>query len=101
MKRAVCAMTVSYTHLKCYLKLIYRLKKELPLLDEDHILGFDEIEVSKDDAKCKLAEKWMQKTAVDSELQVNENDTPVSYTHLLGYAARNWSCQYAIRIYRY
>ena len=62
---------------KCYLKLIYHLKKELPLLDEDHILGFDEIEVSKDDAKCKLAEKWMQKTAVDSELQVNENDTQI------------------------
>ena len=62
---------------KCYLKLIYHLKKELPLLDEEHILGFDEIEVSKDDAKCKLAEKWMQKTAVDSELQVNENDTQI------------------------
>ena len=62
---------------KCYLKFIYHLKKELPLLDEDHILGFDEIEVSKDDAKCKLAEKWLQKTAVDSELQVNENDTQI------------------------
>ena len=62
---------------KCYLKLIYHLKKELPLLDEDHILGFDEIEVSKEDTKCKLAEKWMQKAAVDSELQVNENDTQI------------------------
>lgn len=63
---------------KCYLKFIYHLKKELPLLDEDHILGFDEIEVSKDGAKCKLAEKWLQKTAVDSELQVNENDTQIN-----------------------
>ena len=62
---------------KCYLKLIYHLKKEVPLLDEDHILGFDEIEVSKDGAKCKLAEKWLQKTAVDSKLQVNENDTQI------------------------
>ena len=62
---------------KCYLKFIYHLKKELPLLDEDHILGFDEIEVSKDDAKCKLAEKWIPKTVVDSELQVNENDTQI------------------------
>ena len=62
---------------KCYLKFIYHLKKELPLLDEDHILGFDEIEVSKDGAKCKLAEKWLKKTAVDSELQVNENDTQI------------------------
>ena len=62
---------------KCYLKLIYHLKKELPLLDEDHILGFDEIEVSKEDTKCKLAEKWIPKTAVDSELQVNENDTQI------------------------
>ncbi len=62
---------------KCYLKLIYHLKKELPLLDEDHILGFDEIEVSKKDTKCKLAEKWIPKTVVDSELQVNENDTQI------------------------
>lgn len=62
---------------KCYLKLIYHLKKELPLLDEDHILGFDKIEVSKEDAKCKLAEKWIPKTVVDSELQVNENDTQI------------------------
>ena len=62
---------------KCYLKFIYHLKKELPLLDEDHILGFDEIEVSKADTKCKLAEKWIPKTVVDSELQVNENDTQI------------------------
>ena len=62
---------------KCYLKFIYHLKKELPLLDEDHILGFDEIEVSKEDTKCKLAEKWIPKTVVDSELQVNENDTQI------------------------
>ena len=62
---------------KCYLKLIYHLKKELPLLDEDHILGFDEIEVSKEDTKCKLAEKWIPKTVVDSELQVNKNDTQI------------------------
>ena len=62
---------------KCYLKLIYHLKKELPLLDEDHILGFDEIEVSKEDTKCKLAEKWIPRTVVDSELQVNENDTQI------------------------
>jgi beta-galactosidase len=62
---------------KCYLKLIYNLKKELPLLNEDHILGFDEIEVSKEDTKCKLAEKWIPKTVVDSELQVNENDTQI------------------------
>ena len=62
---------------KCYLKFIYHLKKKLPLLDENYILGFDEIEVSKDDAKCKLAEKWIPKTVVDSELQVNENDTQI------------------------
>ena len=40
-------------------------------MDEDHILGFDEIEVSKEDTKCKLAEKWIPKTVVDSELQVS------------------------------
>lgn len=62
---------------KCYLKLIYHLKKEMPLLEEEHILGFDEIEVSQKDAKCQLAEKWMEKTATNSELQVNENDTQI------------------------
>ena len=62
---------------KCYLKIIYHLKKELPLLEEGHILGFDEIEVNKDNAKCKLAEKWLEKTATNSELQINENDTQI------------------------
>ena len=62
---------------KCYLKYIYHLKKELPLLDEDHILGFDEIEVSQKDAKCQLAEKWVEKTVTDSELQVSEDDTQI------------------------
>ena len=62
---------------KCYLKLTYHLKKELPLLDEDHILGFDEIEVSQKDAKCQLAEKWVEKTVTDSELQVSEDDTQI------------------------
>ena len=40
---------------KCYLKLIYQLKKEMPLLEKDHILGFDEIEVSQKASKCQLA----------------------------------------------
>ena len=62
---------------KFYLKLIYHLKKEMPLLEENHILGFDEIEVSQKDAKCQLAEKWLEKTATDSELQVNEDDTQI------------------------
>ena len=62
---------------KCYLKLIYYLKKEMPLLEENHILGFDEIEVSQKDAKCQLAEKWVEKTVTDSELQVSEDDTQI------------------------
>lgn len=62
---------------KCYLKLTYHLKKEMPLLEEDYILGFDEIEVSQKDAKCQLAEKWVEKTVTDSELQVSEDDTQI------------------------
>ena len=62
---------------KCYLKLTYHLKKEMPLLKEDYILGFDEIEVSQKDAKCQLAEKWVEKTVTDSELQVSEDDTQI------------------------
>lgn len=62
---------------KCYLKLTYHLKKEMPLLEEGYILGFDEIEVSQKDAKCQLAEKWVEKTVTDSELQVSEDDTQI------------------------
>ena len=62
---------------KCYLKLTYHLKKEMPLLEEDYILGFDEIEVSQKDAKCQSAEKWVEKTVTDSELQVSEDDTQI------------------------
>lgn len=62
---------------KCYLKLTYHLKKEMPLLEEDYILGFDEIEVSQKDTKCQLAEKWVEKTVTDSELQVSEDDTQI------------------------
>lgn len=62
---------------KCYLKLTYHLKKEMPLLEEDYILGFDEIEVSQKDAKCQLAEKWVERTVTDSELQVSEDDTQI------------------------
>ena len=65
---------------KCYLKLTYHLKKEMPLLEEDYILGFDEIEVSQKDAKCQLAEKWVEKTVTDSELQVSEDDTQIHIT---------------------
>ena len=62
---------------KCYLKLTYHLKKEMSLLEEDYILGFDEIEVSQKDAKCQLAKKWVEKTVTDSELQVSEDDTQI------------------------
>lgn len=62
---------------KCYLKLTYHLKKEMSLLEEDYILGFDEIEVSQKDAKCQLVEKWVEKTVTDSELQVSEDDTQI------------------------
>ena len=62
---------------KCYLKLIYHLKKEMPLLAENYILGFDEIEVSQKEAKCQLVEKWLGKSATDFELQIKENDTQI------------------------
>ena len=42
---------------KCYLKLTYHLKKEMPLLEEDHILGFDEIEVSQRGCQMPVSRK--------------------------------------------
>lgn len=62
---------------KSYLKLIYHLKKEMPLLECGYILGFDEINVSHKDAKSQLAEKWLGKKVSDSELQIHENDAQI------------------------
>lgn len=43
----------------------------------NHYVRFVDREDDKPKSQCKLAEKWLQKTAVDSELQVNENDTQI------------------------
>ena len=40
---------------KVYLKLIYRLKKEIPLLEKGHVLGFDEIKLLNEDGRNRKA----------------------------------------------
>ena len=58
---------------KIYLKLIYRLKKALPLLEKDYILGFDEIDLTRDGAVNQQTEKWLNKEETDGEIQVQES----------------------------
>lgn len=63
---------------KVYMKLIYKLRKEMPLLEKGYILGFDEIRLSKKEAKNGQAEKWLNKKAPDAVMQVWENDTEIT-----------------------
>ncbi len=62
---------------KVYLKLIYSLKKEIPLLEKNHVLGFDEIQLSGSCSKTHHAEKWLNRTAKCAEIQVQETDTQI------------------------
>ena len=45
---------------KIYLKLIYRLKKEMPLLEQGYELGFDEMKLANEDDRNRQAVKWLE-----------------------------------------
>lgn len=62
---------------KIYLKLIYRLKKELALLKKDHVLGFDEICLSGSHSKTLQAQRWLSRTAENAEIQVKEREDQI------------------------
>ena len=74
---------------KIYLKLIYRLKKQIPLLEKGHILGFDEILLSNIDGRNQQKVKWMEKTGRGSRIEVQETDTEITlkgldFTYVIG-----------------
>ena len=60
---------------KIYLKITYHLKKNLPLLEKGHVLGFDEILLKNQDGRNAVAVKWMEDKEEESEIQVQETDT--------------------------
>ncbi len=63
---------------KIYLKLIYRLEKEIPLLETGHILGFDEIKLENTDGRNQKAVEWMENMeTVDNAIAVKESDTKI------------------------
>ena len=63
---------------KVYLKLFYKLKKDILLLSKEYVLGFDEIDVSSKGAKNQQALSWLTKEVPDTRIQVQENDTEIN-----------------------
>ena len=62
---------------KIYLKLIYRLKKEMPLLEQGYELGFDEMKLANEDDRNRQAVKWMEQEKVIGTIAVKENDKQI------------------------
>ena len=62
---------------KVYLKLIYRLKKQMPLLEPGHELGFDEIKLANEDDRNRQAVKWLEQEKVIGTIAVKENDKQI------------------------
>lgn len=62
---------------KIYLKLIYRLKKEMPLLEHGYELGFDEIKLANEDDRNRQAVKWLEQEKVIGTIDVKENDKQI------------------------
>ncbi len=63
---------------KIYLKLTYRLKKNLPLLEKGHLLGFEELLLENKDGRNGTAVKWTDEGKEEKEagkIQVQESDT--------------------------
>lgn len=62
---------------KIYLKLIYRLKKEMPLLEQGYELGFDEMKLANEDDRNRQAVKWLEREKVIGTIDVKENDKQI------------------------
>ena len=62
---------------KIYLKLIYRLKKEMPLLEHGYELGFDEMKLANEDDRNRQAVKWLEQEKVIGTIAVKENDKQI------------------------
>ena len=62
---------------KVYLKLIYRLKKQMPLLEPGHELGFDEIKLANEDDRNRQAVKWLEQEKEVGAIDVKENERQI------------------------
>lgn len=63
---------------RVYLKIIYRLKKQMALIPEGHELGFDEVLLENTDGRNQTAVKWLhQEMNVDADIEATETDCRV------------------------
>lgn len=62
---------------KVFLKLIYILKKEMPLIPKGYELGFDELKIKNEDGRNQNTVKWLEREVTVSDMEVAENDTSV------------------------
>ena len=62
---------------KVFLKLIYILKKEMPLIPKGYELGFDELKIENEDGRNQNAVKWLEREVTVSDMEVAEDDTSV------------------------
>ena len=62
---------------KVFLKLIYILKKEMPLISKGYELGFDELKIKNEDGRNQNAVKWLDREVTVSDMEVAEDDTSV------------------------
>lgn len=77
---------------KVFLKVTYTLKKEMALIPEHHVLGFDEIKVANEDSRNQHGLKWLEKEAAQQDMEVLENDAQVivkSRTFTYVYSKKN------------
>lgn len=63
---------------KVFLKLIYILKKEMPLIPKGYELGFDELKIKNEDGRNQNTVKWLEREVTVSDMEVAEDDTSVS-----------------------
>lgn len=63
---------------RIYLKLTYRLKKEIPLLTRGHVLGFDEIKLANEDGRNRKVVQWLEQKPVDNGITVQETDVKIT-----------------------
>lgn len=62
---------------KVFLKLIYILKKEMPLIPKGYELGFDELKIKNEDGRNQNTVKWLEREVTVSDMEVAEDDTSV------------------------
>lgn len=62
---------------KVFLKLIYKLKKEMPLIQKGYELGFDEVKIKNTDGRNQNALRWLDREITLSDMEVAEDDTSV------------------------